>query len=258
MSTPEQHPWIADATTADIQYAIASTRHERAASFRLVYGSYVEAGLAQPNPWGMRVTPYQLLPTTEIFVAWLRGEPIFTMSLVVDGELGLPMEAIYGEEVGRLRRQGLLLAEVSCLADRRRAGRGFFPVFLRLSRLVAQYAWHRRVDQVLVACHPKHARFYERLLRFERLGKQKAYPMVRNRPAVALSLDLTQLAWQHPESHRILFHDMLPAWQLQPQPIPPSDRGFFGVMVDVSHSCVPVGSDQEDSSERELCAASGG
>ena len=258
MSTPEQHPWVADATTADVQYAVASTRRERAAAFRLVYGSYLEAGLGQPNPWGMRVTPYQLLPTTEIFVAWLRSEPIFTMSLVVDGELGLPMEAIYGEEVGRLRRQGLLLAEVSCLADRRQAARGFFPVFLRLSRLAAQYAWHRRVDQVLVACHPKHARFHERLLSFERLGGQKAYPTVRNHPAVALSLDLTQLAWQHPESHRILFHEMLPSRELQPQPIPPSDRAFFGAMVDTSLSCVPVGSDRLEPSEREAYAVSGG
>ena len=36
-------------TTADIEYRIASTREERASAFRLVYKSYLEAGLGEPN-----------------------------------------------------------------------------------------------------------------------------------------------------------------------------------------------------------------
>jgi hypothetical protein len=255
MSTPEPNACLASSTTADVQYGIAATRRERAAAFRLVYHSYLEAGLGQPNPWEMRITPYHLLPATEIFVAWLHGEPIFTMTLVIDGDLGLPMEAIYAEEVARLRGQGLLAAEVSCLADRRRALRGFFPVFLRLSRMVTQYAWRRGLDHLLVACHPKHARFYQRLLNFKRIGGERAYPTVRNHPAVALSLNLTQLAWDHPEAHSTLFHEMIPVEELQPRPITATDREYFAAMVDPSFSCAPLGSELPPHGTPEACPA---
>lgn len=241
MSSPAQGVLLADATTEDIELRIASTREERAAAFRLVYRSYLDAGLGMQNPWEMRITPYQLLATSEIFIATLREEAIFTMTLVIDGRLGLPIEHVYGEEVARLRRRGLLLGEVSCLADRRRAMRGFFPVFLRLSRMVAQYAWRRGVDRVLVACHPKHARFYQRLLSFRQIGKQTVYPAVRNHPAVALSLDLTQLAWEDPEAHSTLFYETIPAERLEPQPITAADREHFAAMVDPRFPSVPVG-----------------
>ncbi len=237
---------LSEQTTEDIEYQIAATREQRAAAFRLVYDSYLEAGLGEANPWEMRVTPYQLLPTTEVFLAVLRGEVIFTMSLVIDGQLGVPMESVYPEEVEARRRQGLLVSEVSCLADRQRALRGFFPVFLRLSRFVAQYAWRRGVDQVLVACHPKHARLYRRLLNFELIGAERVYPTVRNRPAVALSLDLTNLAWRFPEVHRTLFYETISPERLRPQPIRAEDVEYFSAVVDSRWGCVPVGVQDEE------------
>ena len=44
----------------------------------------------------MRVTPYHLLPTTEIFIALHQGEVVLTYTLVLDGRLGVPMESVYG------------------------------------------------------------------------------------------------------------------------------------------------------------------
>ncbi|MBI2207001.1 MAG: hypothetical protein HYU41_24470 [Candidatus Rokubacteria bacterium] len=38
--------------------------------------------------------------------------------------------------------------------------------------------------------NPRHARFYETLLRFERFGETKPYAAVNGAPAVALRLDL--------------------------------------------------------------------
>ncbi len=136
---------------------------ERASAFRLVYNSYLESGLGKPNSYGMRITPYHLLPTTEIFIASLR-RAIFTVSLINDGGLGLPMEIVYGDEVARRRELGLAVSEASCLADRRSWFRGFFPVFVGITRLMAQYAKRRGLDELLVAVRPKHARFYRRYL----------------------------------------------------------------------------------------------
>lgn len=188
----------------------------------------------------MRVTPYHLLPTTEVFLATCRGETIFTMSLVLDGELGLPMECVYAEDVARRRAQGLVLAEVSCLADRRDQFRGFLPVFLSLSRMMAQHAWCRGVHELLVAVHPRHARFYRRYMAFEPVGPLRAYPTVRNNPAVALALNFDKVDRERPASFDTFFGQWLPEDQLKPQPIPLAQSDYFRRMIDPSFRIAPL------------------
>jgi len=240
MLTTQQEIQQARSTTTDISYQIAATREERAAAFRLVYKSYLRAGLGEPNPYEMRVTPYHLLPTTEVFIALLRGEAIFTVSLVVDGQLGLPMESVYRRLVAARRAQGLLIGEVSCLADRRSHFRRFFPVFLRLTRVMVQYARRQGLDELLVAVHPKHARFYQRFMSFEMIGEETAYPAVRNHPAVALSLDFAQIDRERPENYHTFFGEPLPDEELQPRPITKAQREYFRRMVDPSLGFTPL------------------
>ena len=228
-------------TTANVEYRIAATRQERADAFRLVYDSYLRAGLGEPNPYGLRVTPYHLLPTTEVFIATLHGQVICTMTLVIDGELGLPIEEVYGDNVAALRHQGLLLGEVSCLADRRASSRELFPVFWRLSGMVVQYSQRRGVDALVVACHPKHARFYQRTMDFRPLGEQRDYPTVRNRPAMAVWLEFARAEAEGSEKFRLLVGSPYPWRDLEPRPIHDADRTFFGRMVDPVFEMVPVG-----------------
>jgi len=240
MSIADLNPDLAEKTTADIQYKIAATQEERTAAFRLVYNCYLRSGLGEPNPHEMRVTPYHLLPTTEIFLASYDDEPIFTVTLVIDGNLGLPMEPVYGREVALFRQWGLYVGEVSCLADRRKEFRGFFPVFLRLSRLVVQYARRRGLDGLLLAVHPRHARFYERFMDFELFGQQKAYPAVRNAPAVALFLDFARVDRERPENYDTFFGEPLPDEMLRPCPIPAAQQEFFRPLVDARFEFVPI------------------
>ncbi len=228
-------------TTAEITYKIAATQDERAAAFRLAYRSYLRAGLGEPNPHQMRVTPYHLLSTTEVFIAVLRGETIFTVSLIGDGQLGLPMETIYAKEVASRRRRGLVLGEVSCLADRRRQFRRFFPVFLKVGRLMVQCARQRGFDELLVAVHPKHARFYQRLMSFELIGEETTYPAVCNQPAVALSLDLARIDRERPENYNTFFGQPLPQEQLRPRPMTTAECEYFRPMVDPRFGAVPLG-----------------
>ena len=141
----------------------------------------------------MRVTPYHLLPTTSVMVARYANQVISTLSLIEDGDLGLPLEQIFASQVHERRQQGLVLAEVSCLADRRKHIQRYFSVFVRLCRLMIQCARSRGVDEVLVAVHPRHVRFYTQYLAFDQIGDERPYPLVRNHPAVALSLDLKRL-----------------------------------------------------------------
>jgi N-acyl-L-homoserine lactone synthetase len=186
-------------------FKIASRREELKAALELVYRVYVNSGLTRPSRHGIRVTQYHTLPTTEVLVAKDHDKVVCTMSLVRDAELGLPMEAIYKREIGQLRRRGIRLAEVSCLADERKGEAGLFPVVSRLMALMAQCAVRRGVDRLVIAVHPRHAAFYQRFIAFETIGEEKTYAAVRNKPAVALVLDLTRLRLDHPKAYKRLF-----------------------------------------------------
>jgi hypothetical protein len=211
------------------------------------------------NSYEMRVTPYHLMPTTDVLIAEYQGDVIFTLSLVIDGALGVPMEHVYGEEIAGLRRQGLLVGEVSCLADRRSQFARFFPVFLRTTRLLFQYAHRRGLDALVIAVHPKHARFYRRYFDFRVIGEQKEYPTVRNNPALALWMEFARVDREGPQSYRSLLADPLDDEELRPHPMSLADCDYFGGMIDPSFQCVPIGDAgkeaRERSSELTACVA---
>lgn len=210
-----------------IAFKIAENRDERSAAFRLVYHAYIRAGLIEPNPAGLRVTPYQLQPSCDIFIASLRDEVISTVSLIADGPQGLPMESIYADEISRLRETGLQFGEVSALADRRRQLSRTLPVFVRMMRLMVQNAHRKGLDRLLVAVHPRHARFYQRFLSFKLLAEERTYPLVCNHPAVALYLDFNEIHRDRPPNYELFFGDRLSDEQVAPRPMPASDAEHF-------------------------------
>lgn len=173
-------------------------------AYRLVHDVYVRCGYIMPQPNGMRMTRFDALPETTTFVACLEETVVATLTLVPDSSLGLPMQEIYGEELQAFRGQGRRLAEVTSLADRRKDPRRGMAVFMGLTKLMIHTARERQIDDLLVAVHPKHARFYQRVLVFERFGSERSYPSVRNNPAVALRLDLKSVKENEQLSRRVL------------------------------------------------------
>ena len=221
-----------DRQTASVEFKVADSPTERRDAFRLVYDQYLKTGLSKRNAHRVRVTPYHLLATTHVFVAYCRCEIIATMTLVGDGELGLPMESIYGDEVGRRRAQGLQISEVSCLADRRTNRRDFLTVFCGLSRVLAQFARRQGYDQLLAVCHPKHAAFYRRYLGFDMIGSVAECPHVQNKPAVPLCLDFDYVDHHPPKCYKRFFGDWLPDEQLCPSRMGPIEVKMLRQMVD--------------------------
>jgi hypothetical protein len=201
---------------AGVDYRIAAEYDEREEAFRLVYESYLPSGLVRPNPFEMRILPHHLLSSTEIFVAEQAGQILSTVTLVCDGELGLPMESVYPLEVRKLQRQGKRLGEVSCLASRRST-----PIAqcLELLRLMVQTARYRGLDGLAVAVHPRHARFYNRFLAFEQVGSETLYPAVCDHPAVAMLLDFDRIDRERPGNYERFFGERLPVERLQPRPM---------------------------------------
>ncbi len=215
------------------KFCLKSRQHanERQAAFELVYRSYQRAGLCAESECGLRFTPYQLLETTDIIIAELRGDVIGTLSLVRDGVLGLPMEEIYSNEVAARRAAGVTVAEVSCLADRRQGMARFFGLFREMSRLMAQLGAKLGVEELLVAVHPRHAPLYRRYMAFELLGERRDYPTVNGNPAVAMCLNFDKAAVEQPRSWQEFFGQPLPDEVLQSSPISDSDRRYFSSLI---------------------------
>jgi len=113
-----------------------------------------------------------------------------TISLVIDGPQGLPMDYIYSEELTPLRASQLRIAEVGQFAidsETYRASTGrAVPRFLALAFFGAALsgAIAHECAYICVAVNPKHARFY-RLLGFRKIGEEKRYGAV-SAPAIAL------------------------------------------------------------------------
>lgn len=215
-----------------VEFKIADSRVEREAAFRLIHDSYVRSGLDEPNAYGLRVTPYHLLDATTVFVATLDGLVISTVSLVADGELGLPAEVMYRPQIDERRRQGLCLAEVTCLADRRKHIERFIDVFSSLTRLMAQHARSRGIDELIAAVHPRHAPFYVRYLGFEQFAGVSTCPHVNNRPAVGLALSFARCDQQRPECYDHYFGKALPAQSLRSRTMSLEERLFLGRVVE--------------------------
>lgn len=223
---------ISSRDCSEVTVKVATSRAEFTGAFQLVYRSYLRAGLCSPSASALRITPYHLAPSTDVLIGKLRGEVISTLSLVRDGELGLPLEGVYGDEVARRRAEGLRLAEVSCLADRRKEPARFFGLFCDLSRVMIQMAEAEGIDQLLIAVHPRHARMYCRAMAFQRIGETREYPLVNGNAAVALTLDLEWVRTEQPMIWERFAGSPLPAEVIRRRPMCEADRKHFGALLE--------------------------
>lgn len=215
-----------------LDYHLARSSEERLGAFQLVHNAYVQSGLGQPNPLGLRATPYQVLPTSQIFVGMIRGEVVSTVSLIGDGELGLPMESMFAGEVAELRSQGERLSEVCCLADRRQDGRRFLDTFGQLTRIMAQFARYEGIENLLITVHPRHARFYTKYLGFEPLSDRVAScPHVQDRPAVALRLEFARIDRDRPACWDEYFATWIAREELRPYDISEEEMHFLKCVI---------------------------
>lgn len=235
----ENVPGLEAEAGSDVQCRIAGTHHDRIAAFELVYRRYTDAELISPNRFKLRVTPYHLLPTTNIFVACQNSRVICTVTLIGDGELGLPMESIYQSELLDLRRRNLYVGEVSCLAFEPMPLNKFLLVFMQLTRLMAQHARSYGMDQFVIAVHPQHARFYQRFMGFEQIGPLRTYPSVQNAPAVACSLDFAAIDQTRPKCWTSYFGSRLPESVIRSRPMSDEECDYFRPMAGLSGRHAP-------------------
>ncbi len=124
--------------------------------------------------------------------AFNREQPVATITVAVDSEVGLGIEALYPEEVKALRISGCELCEFTKLAvDNLVRSQAVLSAIFHIAYIYAHRI--RLCSDLLIEVNPRHVRFYEAMLGFKKCGQERIDPRV-NAPALLLRLDLSYAA----------------------------------------------------------------
>ncbi len=174
------------------QVRLAVTGGEHLRALALVQRLYRALGYTTDSSVRCRIQSWNLSKRAHTFLAECDGRVVGTVTCIEDGPAGLSAEATYGGPVQALRDRGARLCEVSAFAvDYKMTNR---LIFLQLIRAITVYC--RGVlgasDWVIVV-HPRHVRFYTRMMLFEQWGALADCGQVNRAPGVLLRLNLDSM-----------------------------------------------------------------
>lgn len=208
---------------------ICEYRHEREAAFRLVHAAYSRSGLSSTNPHQMRVIRHHLCEHTDIMITRRADQAMLTTTLVRDAGDGLPMEAVFAEEVGAMRAAGLRVAEISCLASAEslQDATQRFNQLVKIVGLTFQVARYRGIDRVLMAVHPRHAKVYQRLFGCLPCSQVREYAAVQGNPAIMCMHDFAMLDRTGYPLYKKIYGVQYHKWQLEGTRMTESEKWHF-------------------------------
>ena len=154
-------------------------------AFALVHDRYLELGYMTQHESGMRYSLLNFLPQATTFVVEEGSKVLGTLTVVIDSPAGLPGEEVYSEEFEQRRAERRIVAEAtmfSCGADKQTQA----SVSLQLMALAFSWCAETGVDDLCLIVAPKHVGFYEKILGFERLGKERPVKHVEGNAGILL------------------------------------------------------------------------
>ncbi len=127
------------------------------------------------------------------------SETVGTITVSFDSPQGLLVDESFATEVAQLRAEGFLLCEFIKLAvDGVVRSKKVLASLMDAAFLCAREV--QRCDKALIEVNPRHVRFYETMLGFKVLRRDRMNHRV-NAPAVLMSLDLDYADEQVAEAH---------------------------------------------------------
>lgn len=175
--------------SSGLEYSVAATLETVLAAWHLVYVRYRQLGLIDANRWELHAVPHAVQAGSFVIVGIIKGQTAATLTMMPDGDHGLPIESAYPEEIAAIRKNGRRLLEIGLLADRREQMTRTIDSLLSLFR----FPWfHGRATSCDFVCgvHPRHADFYKKMFAFETAGTVRTYERVKDHPVVLLHWDL--------------------------------------------------------------------
>jgi hypothetical protein len=143
---------------------------------------------------GYETNPLSRDPSKITLVAHQEDKVAGTVTLGLDGPSGLVVDALYKNEVDKLRGQGRKIAELTRLAvDESSASKAVLAALFHIAFI---YAFHiHKFSDFVIEVNPRHVLFYKRMLGFNLIGEEKMCPRV-GAPAVLLHLPLAYIDQQ--------------------------------------------------------------
>ncbi len=178
-----------------ITYEIARTREDLDAAFSLVYQAYRREGITPYDPSQRRITLFHALPSTTTLVAKKGPRVVATVSLIKDGELGVPSDTL--TDLNSFRRPGKRMAEISSLALRPDLHGQAAGVMFYLTKYMIRYSReYFGVDRYIISVHPGRLPLYQGLFLFTPLTgvRVRSHSFANNAPAVTAVRNLATAA----------------------------------------------------------------
>ncbi|MFH1024403.1 MAG: hypothetical protein V1809_13570, partial [Planctomycetota bacterium] len=163
---------------------VAGDLESRKKAYRLVYQLYREKSYARHDPSGMWLSIFDAVPeTTTLLVERISdGAAVGALTVVFDSPLGLPADNLYSGELNSFRDAGRRLAEIVSLgvAEGVEAGREILVKLFNHAYLLSRKI--RGATDFVITVNPRHVRFYERSMLFEKAGPERVYGKVGGAP----------------------------------------------------------------------------
>lgn len=175
-----------------IRFEVARRLDDVIDAWQMVYTAYRESGLIPPNPTQIHTAAQAVGPQASVILGCIDTLTVATLTAMSDSDQGLPLDRVYGPELQSLRQQGHSLVEVGLFADRRKQMARSTEALIQLMRYAFYFAQFCDATDFVIGVHPKHARFYTRLLGFQPCGPTRSYAAVNDRPVTLLR---AQLDW---------------------------------------------------------------
>lgn len=193
------------------EFHVARTVTEAFDAWRLVYDVYVHSGFIYPNDDGIHTVPQAINRRSAVFYSKDSGKIDGSLTAMLDGPGGLPLDSVYSQTLDDLRQRGRKLSEhgllahssevagsqaAECFGDNssgRRKVEGVRSSLIHLMCRTVFYSMAMSCTDVVIGVHPRHTRFYRRAWGFETDGPVKTYPIVNDRPVVLMRLDFTEV-----------------------------------------------------------------
>lgn len=180
---------MASAFESGLEYRIATRLDDVLAAWQLVYQRYLVGGLIDPNDFEIHTVPHAIQAESLVVLGYINGTAAATLTIMPDGADGVPLEAVYPEEIASLRKARRRFLEVGLLADRREEIKRYINALMCMFMYPWFFARYKGFD-IVCGVHPHHADFYAKAFGFVEFGPVRSYARVKDHPVTLLRLDI--------------------------------------------------------------------
>ncbi len=176
---------------------------------RLTHDCYVAKGYCKPQPNGLlsHYPEFDASPQTTVFIAIRAGSVVGSISMTLDGPLGLTVDKDFNQECNAMRQSG---RKIGC-AWRLVMQHSMNPsrqILMNLIKAIATLGLRYGSDTWLFTVKPRHETIYHRMRRMYTVARKETTLGLTNAPAVFLRCDVENLppTWKTIGSGPIMSH----------------------------------------------------